>query len=251
MSKLPILKNAADAPADATPSPEDQAFLEQERLISTPEFLQALVEDKREEIAKMIVQDDRLVKSRDIAGASAVQLAVYHGLDDMLGILLRSDVALDLAEAAAAGQLERVRELLDEEPSTVDEPGGDGFTPLTLAATYGQTEVARALLDAGADPSTPAQNPTRTAPIHGASGHIHAKTALELVELLIERGANVNAEQAGGFTALHRAAGRGHAAVVKRLLDAGADRDTESDLGGTARELAEERGHVPVMALLA
>lgn len=247
MSKLPIFQSEA---AEG-PSPEDESFLRQERQISTPEFLQALIEDKREEIAKMIVQDDRLVRSRDIAGASAVQLAVYHGLDEMLGILLRSEVALDLAEAAAAGQLERTRDLLARDPSAVDEPGGDGFTPLVLAATYGRLEVAQALLDAGADPSKPAQNPTRIAPLHGAAGHGDAAVALDLVERLLDRGAAVDAQQAGGFTALHRAAGQGHAAVVERLLRAGADPSLESDLGRTARELAEQRGHVAVMALLA
>ncbi|MEM1177674.1 MAG: ankyrin repeat domain-containing protein [Acidobacteriota bacterium] len=242
MSKLTILG------AKPTPSQEDQAFLTQEQPISTPEFLQALMEDRREDIAKMIVQDDRLVRSRDVAGASAVQLAVYHGLDEMLGILLRADVALDLAEASAAGQMERVRELIDGE-ADVNEPGGDGFHPLTLAATYGRVEVAEALVAAGADPSSAAANPTLTTPLHGAAGCKRSEPAEKIVAGLIDAGADVDAEQAGGFTALHRAAGVGHTAVVKRLIDAGADATIESDLGVTAKDLASERGHLLLMAL--
>ncbi|MEO1087432.1 MAG: ankyrin repeat domain-containing protein [Acidobacteriota bacterium] len=242
MSTLNIL---GDSPA---PSPEDQEFLTEERAISTPEFLQALMEDKKEEVAKMIVQDDRLVGSRDVAGATAVQLAVYHGLDDMLGILLRAGRDLDLAEAAAAGELERVRALMAD-GADVDEPGGDGFTALVLAATYGRADVAEALLEAGADPSKPARNPTLTTPLHGAAGGKDPEASDRILAGLIAAGAALDAEQAGGFTALHRAAGAGHTRLVRRLLEAGADVGVESDFGVTAADLATERGHLAVMAL--
>lgn len=243
MSKLPILD------AGPSPSPEEEEFLTEVQEISTPEFLQALIEDKQEDVAKMIVQDDRLVHSRAASGASAVQLAVYHGLDEMLGILLRAETVLDLSEAAAAGVLEQVHAILEAKPGAVSEPGGDGFPPLVLAATYGRIDVAEALLEAGADPSQPARNPTSTTPLHGAAGCRDARAAAQLVALLLDVGAETDAVQAGGFTPLHRAASAGHAEVVKALLDAGADPTLESDLGITARELAEERGHVLVMAL--
>ena len=126
---LPVVgQEAADEAAD-------RAFLEAPREISSPEFLKAVLEDDREEVAKMIVEDDRLVKSRDASGASAIQLAVYHGLDDMLGVLARSEVPLDVFEAAAVGDADRVRELVAADPSLLGETSGDGFPALTLKRT--------------------------------------------------------------------------------------------------------------------
>lgn len=50
---------------------------------------------------------------------------------------------------------------------------------------------------------------------------------MEVVQVLANRGANINAQSFmfGSFTALHRAATRGHKSVVEYLLSAGADRD--------------------------
>ncbi|MEM6797436.1 MAG: ankyrin repeat domain-containing protein [Acidobacteriota bacterium] len=251
MSALNILGQApADEPADD--------FLGQPREISSHEFLTALVEGRKEDIAKMIVQDDRLVKSRDAAGASAVQLAVYHSLDEVLGVLLRSEVPLDLGEAAAVGDVDRVRELHEEARGAgeaapegfLDEPSGDGFPPLVLAATYGRLEVAKLLLESGADPGSVAQNPTLSTPLHGAACCADAGAAQAITQLLLGAGADPNAEQAGGFTPLHQAAVKGHGPVLKLLLGAGADPKAESDMGLTAGRLAADRGHVAAMALL-
>ena len=56
----------------------------------------------------------------------------------------------------------------------------------------------------------------------------------DMVKLLLEAGADVEARDEFGDTALHEAAKRGHAAVVKLLLEAGADMEARDESGDTA-----------------
>lgn len=244
-------------PASEDESADDD-FLQAERQISSQEFLEALLEDRREDIAKMIVHDDRLVKSRDAAGATAILLACYHGLDDMLGILMRSEVELDVFETAAVGDAERVRELVANDPSRLSETSGDGFPALQLACYFGRVEAALAILDLAADEELdvkelierPAQNPTRVRPLHSSAACRDAEASLALVRRLLEEGADVEAEQAGGFRALHAAASGGRRELVEQLLAHGADVTAESDLGKTPADFADERGHGELAELL-
>ena len=230
---------------------EDEAFLRAERQISSQEFLEAVLEDRREDVAKMIVHDDRLVKSRDAAGATAVLLACYHGLDEMLGILTRSEVELDVFEAAAVGDVDRVRELVTDEPSLLGETSDDGFPALQLACFFGRVEMALAILDLAGEAAVdlgelierPAQNPTRVRPLHSSTACRDAEASLVLVRRLVQAGADVNAEQAGGFRPLHQAAAAGRRELVDLFLEHGADVTAESDLGKTPADFADERGH--------
>lgn len=228
-------------------SRRDDEFLHADRQISSPEFLTAVLEDRREDVAKMIVHDDRLVGSRDAAGASAILLARYHGLDDMLALLLRSGVDLDVFEAAAVGDAERVRELVSADRSLLEQTSGDGFPPLQLACYFGQVETAETLLSLGAEESgvleKPARNPTQVRAVHSAAACADGDAALDLVRRLLGAGAEVDAEQAGGFRPLHSAAAAGRCELVDLLLERGADAAAESDVGKTPADFAEERGH--------
>lgn len=231
-------------------SREDAAFLGAAPEISTQQFLRAVLENELEEVAKMIVHDDRLVKSRNASGASALLLAVYHGLDEMAGVLRRAEVPLDLPEAAAVGDLPRALALLDEDPALAGEPAPDGFTPLVLAAWLGHVELAAELLRRGADPNQPARNPTAMTPLHAAAASPDDGAALALAKLLLRHGAALEDIGAGGFTALHLAASQGHRDLVELLLESGAEADAPSDTDATAAEIAAERGFNDIVLLL-
>jgi ankyrin repeat protein len=111
--------------------------------------------------------------------------------------LVHRGVNIDLGMACATGNLARVRELLDDDPSLVDRPSDYGgyYTgcgaPIKNAAAGGHLEIVQLLLERGADPNLPEEGiaPDGHA-LHSAvvNGHI------EIVRLLLEHGAHPNVE---------------------------------------------------------
>jgi ankyrin repeat protein len=71
------------------------------------------------------------------------------------------------------------------------------------------------------------------------------------VRLLIAQGADVNMEQAGGYTPLHQAAAAGNAELTEILLEAGANPSNLCHQGKTPADYARERNHVAVLEQLA
>src|SRR4051794_12255951 len=103
-----------------------------------------------------------------------------------------------------------------------------GDTPLHLAAAGHRVEIARLLLDAGADPNS-ILNHRQSGPLHYAadgcpdSRSFKAERQVLTIRCLIEAGAKVNAPDKNGATPLHRAVRTRCAAAVKCLLKAGGD----------------------------
>ena len=136
---------------------------------------------------------------------------------------------------AATGRL-RMAQLLIDRGANVNAPDEDGWTPLHFAAT-GRLRMAQTLIDRGADMN--AETNGGETPLHLAAaggkpkcstsawltstcGKRKRKGNLPVVELLIDRGADMNAETNGGETPLERAAAYGNLPVVEFLIDRGA-----------------------------
>jgi ankyrin repeat protein len=141
-----------------------------------------------------------------------------------------SDVQ-QLADAAMAGDAETVRHLIADDPSLASEYTDDGWTALHLAAS---AEIAAMLLNAGADINArnrhKAYGPGNS-PLSGAT----YQQRLDVVRLLIERGADVDQGDNAGWTPLHLAAANGYLEIARLLLDAGADVSAQSDSAVGAR----------------
>jgi ankyrin repeat protein len=90
----------------------------------------------------------------DVSKVSPAIEALYQGDLTQAGQLLAPDDELDAPEAAAFGRIDRLRELLDEDPARANEWSPDGFTALHLAIFGGSEEAVRLLLERGADPNT-------------------------------------------------------------------------------------------------
>ena len=150
--------------------------------------------------------------------------ALYVGDRARVDELFAADPKLDVFEAAAFGRDDRLRELLDEDPSRANAFGDDGFHPLGLACFFGHLEAARLLLDRGANVNTLSTNEhVQTAAIHAAAAAAGDEAMrYELVKLALERGADPNLPQGGGFRAIDAARQNGDSRVEQLLLEHGA-----------------------------
>lgn len=199
------------------------------------------------QLSTLLAQQPALVNSRSQTGVSPVLWTYYTGNTDLLPILLAANPLLDLYDAAALGDRSRLLCLLNDESALAHSYSQDGFTALHLAAFFGDnTTVVSALLDAGAQVDAIARNSQQVTPLHSAIAGGHSTIA----RFLVERGANVNARQEGGFTPLMEAARNGNATLVDYLLQHGADPTLAKDDGRTAADCAREAGHAEVASKL-
>jgi ankyrin repeat protein len=118
-----------------------------------------------------------------------------------------------------------------------------GNTPLTIAAEYGQYEMAKMLLDKGANVN--AQGHLGNA-LQAASAGGHE----QVVKMLLDKGADVNARGGVYGNALQAASLGGHEQVVKLLLDKGSDVNARGGVYGNALQAASDRGHEQVVKML-
>src|SRR5215468_9484881 len=187
------------------------------------------------------------IDARDLNGGTALYAAAEAERPTTVAALLargadpnlagRSDVS-PLAAAAFRGN-DRIAELLLARGSDPDHVDATGKTPLIYAAARGFALVVRRLLDAGADAKARYGNDLTA--LMWAAGHedgVGAGAAVEVAELLLERGAAIDAADNRGRTALMMAAERGDVAVVAALVARGAGRALRDKAGNTARALA-------------
>jgi ankyrin repeat protein len=140
--------------------------------------------------------DPKLVDAIDAAGFQPIDYALWDGPFwglrgdfETARLLLSRGAAYDLAIAAARGDLGRVRAALNEDARRINETRPSGKRPLSSAVEFGHHDIARMLLDRGADPNLPEG---ATAP-RGAALHAAARAgSRSLVELLLAHGADPN-----------------------------------------------------------
>jgi ankyrin repeat protein len=199
-------------------------------------------------VKRKLAREPDAVGERDAEGLSPLVRALYEAKPGMVDVLLDHGVELDLFEAAALGKTELLGTLVGRSKRRANGYSPDGFTPLHLAAFFGQTDSVGLLLDRGADIEARSKNTRLRAvtPLHSAiAGH---RTDVAL--LLLERGADVNATQPGGWTPLHQAAANGDLALCKVLLKQGAKRRQMSDDRTRPLDFAIENRHWEVVRLL-
>lgn len=133
----------------------------------------------------------------------------------------------------------------DSEPEVV----AHYWTPLHIAAQAHNAQSAKLLLDYGADVNFVAYTGKAQTPLMLAVQSSSDEDA-DLVQMLIDRGANVDAVGPAGATALHFACDMGSTACAKALIRAGCDRTIKDDEGATAEEVARAHDIVGMVAAM-
>ena len=203
------------------------------------QFFDAIKAGKVDEVRQLIQQNPALKSARDATGASALLVAAYNMKPDVVKVLLDLGAPVDIFEASVLGKVDRIQEILKASPARVSEHAPDGFTPVALAAFFGQPAAVKALIAAGADVNAAAKNPLKVAALHAAV----AGGKLEIVRTILEAGGDPNAQQQQGFRPIHEAGTRANRALADLLLNHGADPTLPNDTGKTAVDLAHEKGH--------
>ncbi len=209
-------------------------------------FFQAVKTGDLDTVKQMSEKNPALVNAMDDTNLSPVITAAYHGEMGIANYLVASGAKMDIFSSSALGLTYIVKNLVQKYPKMVNAVAIDGFQPLGLASFFGRTETAQYLILHGADVNSPSVNEQRVMPLHSAAAGRH----LEVVRLLLANGADVNAEQQGGFTALHAAAQNGQLEMIQLLLASGARVDALTFERKSPADLARDRGHAEALNLL-
>ena len=210
-------------------------------------LLEAIKRKDAAAVTRALEAEPALATARSASGQTPAIVAIYWRAPQMLALLRSRGAELDIFEAAAAGDAERVRAMLAADPSLRNAHAPDGWTPLHLASHFRHTSVIELLLAHGADVNAVSRNADANAPLHAAAA---GGADADVMGRLLRAGARVNHRQSSGFTALHEVAAIGNAEVARLLLEAGAEPDVSNTEGQTPVELARAAGHAALAETL-
>lgn len=193
-------------------------------------------------VLSLLTSDPSLASAQNDSGVSAVLMSAYSGRHGIRDLLVARGATLEIHDAAAVGNLERAKELVERNPALAQAFSPDGFPVVALAAVFGHLAVTRYLVEHGADLNASATNGSGYNALTGAvaSGHT------EIARWLLEHGANPNYRYGVGYSPFLTAAANGHLEIVKLLLAHGADANTTTNDGKSALTFATERNHPAV-----
>ncbi len=214
--------------------------------MDSADVFEAISSGDLDRLKALVATDAAAAVARDGQGVSALMMTLYHRRSDMADLLLQSGLELDVFEAAALGRVKRVSQLIDADSTLVNAWSPDGFSTVHLPAFFAQVETARLLITRGANVAAVAKNDMMVQPLHSAA----AGGSVEVVTLLLDAGAPVNAKQQAGFTALQAAALSNRLDMARVLLDHGADPELCADAGNDAVAMALSKGHEEMVTLL-
>jgi ankyrin repeat protein len=143
--------------------------------------------------------------------------------------------------AAAAGGSVGLIEALLKRGADVRKVDDDGENALMTATRYGHVGAATLLLDRAPD-LVESRNKSRMTPLNRAADYRYDRDHFDIVQLLVNRGAQIDAVNNNGNTPVHVAAIKNNFQVVRFLVNRGAQIDAVDDDGKNALHMASELG---------
>jgi len=192
----------------------------------------------RLEAARLLVRSGADLTSKDPEGRTAVLLALEEGFPEVAKALEEMGVPLDVFAASALNRPELLEEMLSSDEALLEARDKKGRTPLHWACRHGATGAARKLLEKGANIN--AQDSRECYPVELAARRGRG----EVIPLLFaSKPPPVQSGQKGGEL-LHLAARGGHVDTLKALLRLALPVDRRDKKGRTALHWASGYGHV-------
>jgi quinoprotein dehydrogenase-associated probable ABC transporter substrate-binding protein len=207
------------------------------------------------------------VNSRDGLGQYLIHIAAEQRDTDVIAELLDEGANIEardndgwtpLMHAAAQDNVPAIQ-LFASRKANVNATTPDGYTALAYALADGKFAAAKALVEAGAS-VTAAVGAEKLTPLMVAASQrpieqrmmalVEGVGPLDIAQLLVTRGADVNATSTAGMTALMVAAVHNNPAMIGLLAQLGANFSAKEAGGRTARELAELNGNQAALDIL-
>ncbi|XP_068183386.1 ankyrin-3-like isoform X1 [Antennarius striatus] len=220
----------------------------------TPLYMAA--QENHLEVVRFLLENSASQSIATEDGFTPLAVALQQGHDQVVSLLLENDTkgkvrlpALHIAARkddtkAAALLLQNDHNADVESKMMVNRTTESGFTPLHIAAHYGNINVATLLLNRGAAVDFMARNDIT--PLHVASKRGNSN----MVKLLLDRGSKIDAKTKDGLTPLHCGARSGHEQVVEILLDRGAPFLSKTKNGLSPLHMATQGDHLNCVQLL-
>lgn len=221
---------------------------------------------------KSLIEEGADVNAENLKGETPIYIAMMSNRKDVVELLIEKGAELSMNVAAYLGDIDKVKSFIEAGVSVNMESGPRKMTPLYWAVRADHKDVAKLLIEKGADVSSAHL-------LYYVCMHDHRDLAeflirkgadvnskywretpsfyavwgghTDVLELLLAHGADANAKDRDAWSLLHYAAGSGSTDMTRLLLDKGANiNDKENEDGQTPLHRAATKGHANIVEIL-